>query len=62
MHLEGTSVAPWSVPDRPCVFRTARSDPDHLRVYVALEDTAEPPSHETARALLHLMLASGPDD
>ena len=62
LHLEGTSVAPWSVPDRPCVFRTARSDPDHLRVYVALKDTTEPPSHATTCALLHLMLASGATD
>ena len=62
MHLEGTSVAPWSAPGRPCVFRTARSEPDHLRVYVALNDTAEPPSHATTSALLHLMLASGAGD
>ena len=62
MHLEGSSVEPWSLPDRPCVFATAMSDPQCKRVFVALSDTAEDPNPETTRGLLRLMLASGADD
>ena len=62
MHLEGSSVEPWSVPGRSCVFGTMVSEPQWKRVYVVLRDTAEPPNPETARTLIHLMLASGADD
>ena len=62
MHLEGSSVEPWSLPDRPCVFATAMSDPHCKRVFVALSNTAEDPNPETTRGLLRLMLASGADD
>ena len=44
MHLEGSSVEPWSLPDRPCVFATAMIDPHDKRVFVALSDTAENPN------------------
>ena len=59
MHLEGSSVEPWSLPDRPCVFATAMSDPHDKRVFVALSDTAENPNPDTTGGLLRLMLASG---
>ena len=62
MHLEGTSVRPWSLPERSCVFGTLVTDPDWTRVYVVLRDTAREPDPETARALLRLMLACGTDD
>ena len=59
MHLEGSSVEPWSLPDRPCVFATAMSDPHDKCVFVALSDTAENPNPDTTGGLLRLMLASG---
>ena len=62
MHLEGSSVEPWSLPDRPCVFATAMSDPHCKRVFVALSNTAGGPNPETMSGLLRLMLASGADD
>ena len=62
MHLEGSSVEPWSLPDRPCVVATAMSDPHYKRVFVALSDTAENPNPETTRGLLRLMLVSGAHD
>lgn len=55
-------MRPWSLPERSCVFGTLVSGTDWQRVYVVLRDTAEAPNPETARALLHLMLASGTDD
>lgn len=61
-HLEGSSVRPWSLPERSCAFGTLVSDPDWKRVYVVLRDTANEPGPETARALLRLMLASGAGD
>ena len=62
IHLAGSTVRPWSLPDRACAFGTPTGDPAIDRVYVALEDTAEAPRPETARTLLHMMLASGTDD
>ena len=62
MHLEGSSVEPWSLPERPCVVATAMSDPHYKRVFVALSDTAENPNPETTRGLLRLMLVSGAHD
>ena len=62
LHLEGTSVEPWSLPERSCVFGTLVDDPEWKRVYVVLKDTAEKPNPETTRTLLRLMLASGTDD
>ena len=57
LHLEGSTVRPWSLPDRSCAFASA--DPGADRVFVALQDTAGDPQPETARTLLRLMLASG---
>ena len=62
MHLKGSSVQPWSLPDRSCVFGTTITDPHWKRTYIALRDTAEDPNSETTRSLLRLMLASGADD
>ena len=62
MHLEGSSVQPWSLPDRSCVFGTTITDPHWKRTYIALRDTAEDPNPETTRSLLRLMLASDADD
>ena len=62
MHLEGSSVQPWSLPDRSCVFGTTITDLHWKRTYIALRDTAEDPNPETTRSLLRLMLASGADD
>ena len=62
MHLHGSAVRPWSLPDRDCVFGSASSDPAIDRVFVALQDTSEDPRPEIARTLLRLMLASGTDD
>ena len=62
MHLEGTSVEPWSLPERSCVFGTLVTDPEWKRVYVVLKNTAKDPSPETTGTLLRLMLASGADD
>ena len=62
LHLDGSAVRPWSLPNRICTFGTASSDPAIDRVFVALEDTSEDPQPETARARLRLMLASGTDD
>ena len=62
IHLDGSTVRPWSLPDRTCAFGTPTGDPAIDRVYVALEDTAEAPRPETARTLLRMMLASGADD
>ena len=62
LHLEESSVEPWSLPQRSCVFGTLVTDPEWKRVYVVLRDTAEESSPETTRALLRLMLASGADD
>ena len=62
MHLEGSSVEPWSLPERSCVFGTLVTDPEWKRVYVVLRDTADKPNPETARTLLRMMLASGADD
>ena len=62
IHLEGTALRPWSLPERTCAFRSTGKDPAVERVFVALEDTSEAPRPETARALLRLMLASAPDD
>ena len=62
MHLEGSSVEPWSLPERSCVFGTLVTDSEWQRVYVVLRDTADKPNPETARTLLRMMLASGADD
>ena len=62
MHFEGSSVEPWSLPERSCVFGTLVDDPEWKRVYVVLKDTAEKPNPQTTRTLLRLMLASGADD
>ena len=62
MHLDGSAVRPWSLPDRPCAFATKSADPAVARVFVALEDTSADPRPETVRTLLRLMLASGTDD
>ena len=62
IHLDGSAVRPWSLPGRVCTFGTGSADPAADRVFVALEDTSEDPQPDTARALLRLMLASGPDD
>ena len=62
IHLDGTAVRPWSLPDRVYAFGTASRDPAIDRVFVALEDTSEDPRPETARTLLRLMLASSTDD
>ena len=59
MHLEGSSVEPWSLPGRSCVFATAVAEPDCRRTFVALRDTADTPNPETTCNLLRLMLASG---
>ena len=40
MHLEGSSVQRWSLPDRSCVFGTTITDPHWKRTYIALRDTA----------------------
>ena len=62
LHLEGSTVRPWSLPGRTCAFGSSSDDPAIDRVFVALEDTSEAPLPETARTLLRLMLASGTDD
>ena len=62
IHIEATTVHPWSLPDRGCVFATAHTDAATDRVLVALRDTCADPQPETTRALLHLMLASATDD
>ena len=62
VHLDGTAVRPWSLPDRVYAFGTASRDPAIDRVFVALEDTSEDPRPETACSLLRLMLASSTDD
>ena len=62
IHLDGSAVCPWSLPDRVCAFATKSANPAIARVFVALEDTSGDPRPETARALLRLMLASGTDD
>ena len=43
IHLDASTVRPWSLPDRACVFGRSRLDCASQRVFVALEDTAEPP-------------------
>ena len=62
IHLDGSAVRPWCLPDEVCVFGTASRDPEIDRVFVALEDTSAHAQPETARTLLRLMLASGTDD
>ena len=62
IHLEGSTVRPWSLAERICAFRSSGENPAIDRVFVALEDTSEAPRPETARELLRLMLASGTDD
>ena len=62
LHLEGTGIRPWSLPDRQSVFMSSACEPAHARAYLALEDTDTDPRPERARDLLHLMLASGRDD
>ena len=62
MHLEGTGVRTWSLPDRQAVFVSSACEAAHARAYLALEDTDPCPRPERARELLHLMLASGRDD
>ena len=62
MHLEGSPVEPWSLPGRSCVFAaTAMAEPECRRTFIALRDTADAPSPETTRNLLHLMLATNRD-
>ena len=62
IHLDGSAVRPWSLPDRVCAFGTASRDPEIDRVFVSLQDTSAEPRPETTRTLLRLMLASGTDD
>ena len=62
IHLEGSAVRPWSLPDSVCAFGSRSTNPAIDRVFVALEDTSKDPQPENARALLRLMLASGTDD
>lgn len=62
MHLDGTTVRPWCVPGRVCVFGTVPRGRGSPRVFVVLEDTAPEPRPETANQLLQMMVASGTDD
>ena len=62
IHLDGSAVRPWCLPDRVGVFGSASKNPAIDRVFVALEDTSADPRPDTARPLLRLMLASGTDD
>ena len=62
VHLDGTGVRTWSLPDRQAVFLSSACEAAHARAYLALEDTDHNPCPERARELLHLMLASGRDD
>ena len=62
VHLDGTGVRTWSLPDRQAVFLSSACEAAHARAYLALEDTDACPRPERARELLHLMLASGRDD
>ena len=57
MHLEGSTVRPWSVPGRECAFRTTNDEPGFDRVFIALQASAGEDAPETAEALLKLMLA-----
>ena len=55
-HLEGTRIRSWNVPGRQVVFMSTACEPDHARVFLALEDTDPDPRPERARELLHFML------
>ena len=57
MHLHGTTVRPWSLPGRECVFGTMSDEPAFNRAFIALEDTAAEPQPGTGKRLVHLMLA-----
>ena len=57
MHLDGTGVRTWSLPDRQAIFTSSACEPAHARAFLALEDTHPDPRPERARDLLHLMLA-----
>ena len=56
MHLKGTTVRPWSVLGRGCVFGTRSDEPGFDRVFIALKDTTGEDAG-TAKRLLELMLA-----
>lgn len=56
MHLDGTGIRSWSLPDRQAVFVSSACEPDHARAFLALEDTDPRPRPERARELLHFML------
>ena len=62
IHLEGSAVRPWCMPDRVCAFGARSRNPSIDRVYVVLHDTSGDAHAETARTLVRLMLASGTDD
>ena len=57
LHLEGTGIRTWSLPDRQAIFLSSACEPDHARAYVVLEDTDPEPCPDRVRNLLHLMLA-----
>ena len=57
MHLEGTGVRTWCLPDRQAIFMSSACEPAHARAFLALEDTHPDPRPERARDLLNLMLA-----
>ena len=63
LHLEGTSLEPWALADRPCTWQSRARDADGFaRVFVVVKDTSPDPRPETARTALRMMLASGTDD
>lgn len=43
LHLEGSSVHPWSLPDKTCTYGSMSKEPGINRVFVAFEDTTERP-------------------
>ena len=62
MHLLGTGIRPWSLPERQAVFMSSACDLADARAYLALEDTDPDPRPERPRELLHLLLTSTRDD
>ena len=65
VHIDGTTLKPWALTDRPCVWQSQARDADGFaRIFVALKDTGpDPPQPESAaRTALRMVLASGTDD